>query len=286
MTVSSKRCQYAISATRIYLSVDENYTRMSIDDETREELATSLYEALRMNQPIDRLTASHDLTIEGAYDIQSRLLARRLEDEATVVGHKIGLTSSGIQQQIGVDEPDFGRLLNTMFIDKPAIPSDELIAPRVEPEVGFMMGEDLEPPVTYLDVLKATQFVIPVLEVIDSRIRDWDIHIQDTVADNASSALYLAGETRSIIDNIDLSLEGVKLYRNGELEASGIGAAVLDNPARAVAWLANTLADFDERLEAGHFVLSGSFTPAVDIEQGDVLTAEFASIGTLTVHVE
>ncbi|GAB7020748.1 2-keto-4-pentenoate hydratase [Halostagnicola bangensis] len=257
-----------------------------LDDETRNRLAESLYEALQTNDPIDRLTEAHDMTTEDAYAIQSNLVDRRLQDGASLVGHKIGLTSTAIRDQLGVPEPDFGRLLDTMFIDGRKVPGDELIEPRIEPEIGFMIGEDLEPPVSSLDVLAATEFVVPVLEVIDSRVRDWDIRIQDTIADNASSALYLTGETRSAVDGIDLSLEGLKLYRNGELEASGVGAAVLDHPARAVAWLANTLDDLDETLEAGQFILSGSVTPAVDIESGDVFTAEFASIGTVTATVE
>ncbi|RQH02627.1 2-keto-4-pentenoate hydratase [Natrarchaeobius oligotrophus] len=259
---------------------------MSVDDETRDRLAASLYDALQTGNPIARPTETHDLTIEDAYAIQSSFIDRRLEDGATVVGHKIGLTSEGIQDQLGVSEPDFGRLLDTMFVDGRTIPSEDLIAPRIEPEVGFFIGNDLEPPVSYLDVLAATEFVVPVLEVIDSRVRDWDIRIQDTIADNASSALYLTGETRRDVDDVDLSLEGVKLYRNGTLEASGVGAAVLEHPARSVAWLANTLADLDETLEAGQFILSGSLTPAVDVDSGDVLTVEFASIGTLTTRVE
>ena len=258
---------------------------MTVSEDTREDLAAALYRALRDVEPIDRLTADHDLTNEDAYDVQSRLIDRRLDDGATVVGHKVGLTSQGIQDQLGVDQPDFGRLLDTMFVDSRAIPGDELIAPRIEPEIGFLLGEALDPPVSYLDVLEATSTVVPVLEVIDSRVADWDIRIQDTIADNASSALYLAGESTSPVEGRDLSLEGLKLYRNGVLESSGVGAAVLDHPARSVAWLANTLADLDERLEAGHVVLSGSLVPATDIAPGDAITAEFSSIGSITARV-
>lgn len=259
---------------------------MSLEDDTRNRLAGSLYDALQTGDPIDRLSDAHDLTIEDAYAIQSAFVDRRLADGATVEGHKIGLTSDGIQEQLGVSEPDFGRLLDTMSVEGRAIPSDDLIAPRVEPEIGFVLAEDLEPPVTAFDVLAATDYVLPVLEVIDSRIRDWDIGIEDTIADNASSALYLTGESRCDLDSLDLSLEGVKLYRNGELAASGVGAAVLDHPANAVAWLANTLEDVGGSLEAGHLVLSGSLTPAVDVEPGDSITVEFTSIGTLVAHVD
>ena len=228
-------------------------------------MAASLYEALRSQSPIDRPTAAHDLTTADAYDIQTRLVDRRLDDGAEVVGHKIGLTSDGIQAQLGVEEPDFGRLLDTMFVDGRVIPGDELIQPRVEPEIGFVLEEAVDPPATYLDILNATGSVLPVAEVIDSRVRDWDIRLEDTIADNASSALFLAGERTTVPDDHDLSLEGVKLHRNGELESSGVGAAVLDHPARSVAWLANTLADLDERFKTDHLVLSGSLTPAIDL---------------------
>lgn len=258
---------------------------MTVTEDTRDDLAGELYRALRDVDPIDRLTADHDLTIEDAYDVQSRLIDRRLDDGASVVGHKVGLTSQGIQDQLGVDQPDFGRLLDTMFVDGRVVPADELIAPRIEPEIGFLLGERLEPPVSYLDVLEATSSVVPVLEVIDSRVRDWDIRIQDTIADNASSALYLTGESTSPVEGRDLSLEGLKFYRNGVLASSGVGAAVLDHPARSVAWLANTLADLDETIEAGHVVLSGSLVPATDLAEGDVVTAEFASIGSITARV-
>jgi 2-keto-4-pentenoate hydratase len=258
---------------------------MSVDEETRDEIAASLYEAHRNGEPIGRLTERYELTIEDAYAIQSRLVDRRLEDDASVVGHKVGLTSDGIQEQLGVDEPDFGRLLDTMFVEDRTVPTDDLIEPRIEPEIGFLIDEPIDPPVTYLDVLAATRGVVPVLEIIDSRVESWDIRIQDTIADNASSALYATGETVSDVQDRDLSLEGVKLYRNGQLESSGVGAAVSGHPARAVAWLANTLDSHDERLEPGQLVLSGSFVPAVDIADGDVLTAVFGSIGSVTVRI-
>ena len=258
---------------------------MPIDEQTGDKLAESLYNAHRSGDPISRLTAENELTIDDAYTIQSQLVERRVNSGEKIVGHKVGLTSQAIQDQLGVDEPDFGRLFDSMFVTGRTIPVSELIEPRVEPEVGFLLEERLDPPVTYLDVLDATNAVLPVLEIIDSRILDWDINIQDTISDNASSALYLTGEAISSPDGADLSLEGVKLYRNGILKASGVGAAVLEHPARAVAWLANTLADKDEQIEAGHIVLSGSFTPAVDIGQGDVLTAEFTSIGSITARL-
>lgn len=257
-----------------------------MNDDERDALAGQLYEALESNDPIDRLTANYDLSIEDAYRIQDRFIDRRTDADNVVIGHKIGLTSEGIQEQLNVNEPDFGRLLTDMFVTDHSIPSDDLINPRIEPEIGFLLDQALEPPVTYLDVLDATKSIFPVLEIIDSRIADWDIRIEDTIADNASAGLFATGEAMYEPTNRDLSFEGVKLWKNGELDARGIGANVSDHPARAVAWLANTLADMGDSLEPGEIILSGSFTPASDIERGDVLTAEFSEIGSITVHVE
>jgi len=257
---------------------------MELDDETRDKLAASLYKAYKTGEPIAPLTDEWSLTTADAYDIQSKVIDRRLADGATVIGHKVGLTSEGIQEQLGVNKPDFGRLLDTMFVDS-VVPFEDLIQPRIEPEIGFIMGERLNPPVTYLDVLSATWAVVPVLEVIDSRVKNWNIEIQDTIADNASSAMYLAGDQTTSVDGLDLSLEGVKVYRGGTYQDGGVGAAVLEHPARAVAWVANTLADLGEELEPGHMVLSGSFIPAVDPHPGDTFTVEFTSLGTLTAQV-
>ncbi len=257
-----------------------------MDDERRDQIAADLYEALQAGDPIDRLTAAHEFSIQDAYGIQDRFIERRLTGANRVVGHKIGLTSEGIQEQLNVSEPDFGRLLTDMFVSEHAVPAGELISPRIEPEIGFRLDRSLEPPVTYLDVLEATRSVFPVLEIIDSRIADWDIRIQDTIADNASAGLFVTGEALHDPRDRDLSFEGVKLWKNGRLDARGIGANVLDHPARAVAWLANTLEEMGDTLEAGEIVLSGSFTPASDIATGDVITAEFSSIGSITVRLD
>lgn len=258
---------------------------MPLDDDAVTGIADDLYEALRSGEPIAPPTDDHEMDISDAYAVQSEFVDRRLADGAAVVGHKIGLTSEGIQSQLGVDEPDFGRLLDTMVVDDGVVDADDLLAPRVEPELAFLLGEDLEPPVSHLDVLGATDAVVPVVEVIDSRVRDWNIQIEDTIADNASSALYATGESTHPVEGRDLSLEAVKLYRNGEVVDSGAGAAVLGHPARAVAWLVNTLDEVDDRLTAGEIVLSGSMTPAVDVEAGDVVTAEFGGTGSVTLRI-
>ena len=258
---------------------------MPLDEDAVTSIADDLYEALRSGEPIAPPTDDHEMDISDAYAVQSAFVERRLADGASVVGHKIGLTSEGIQTQLGVDEPDFGRLLDTMVVDDGVVDADDLLAPRVEPELGFLLGADLEPPVSHVDVLAATDAVVPVVEVIDSRVRDWNIGIEDTIADNASSALYATGESTHPVEGKDLSLEAVKLYKNGEVVDSGAGAAVLGHPARAVAWLANTLDGVDDRLTAGEIVLSGSMTPAVDVEAGDVVTAEFGGTGSATLRI-
>lgn len=257
---------------------------MSDKDCSPGRLAELLFNSLRESQPITPLTQNCELTIERAYEIQSRFVQRRLDEGDEVIGHKIGLTSSGIQEQLGVNQPDFGKLLASSLLEDSVIPTGDLIAPRIEPEIGFLLETRLEPPVNLLDVLKATEAIIPVFEIIDSRIRDWNIQIEDTIADNASAGLYLAGEAIASLDQTDLSLEGLKLYRNGELVEWGVGAAVLGHPARAVAWLANTLTDHGEYLGPEQLVLSGSLTPAVDVEEGDVFTAEFSSLGSLVAR--
>lgn len=258
---------------------------MAIDEETREALGAELYEALRSGSAIDPITDRHELTVADAYDVQSAFVERLRRDGASVVGHKIGLTSEGIRAQLGVDEPDFGRLLDTMFVDERTVTTADLIAPRVEPEIGFVLDADLPATATYRDVLAATDAVVPVAEIIDSRIRDWELEIEDTVADNGSSGRFVVGEQFTDVSGRDLSLEGATLRKNGELVEAGVGANVLEHPARAVAWLADALADTDESLSAGDIVLSGSFTPAVDLAPGDVVTLEFTSLGTLTFSV-
>lgn len=259
---------------------------MTLAGETRDALAEELYEAHETATAVDPPSDRHDLTVEDAYRIQEGVIDRRLADGADVVGHKIGLTSEGIQRQLGVDEPDFGVLLDEMFVADGVVETVDRIAPRVEGEIGFLLGESLEPPVTYVDVLRATDGVVPVAEIVDSRVRDWEIGLVDTIADNASSAGYAVGDEIHDVSGRDLSMEGVKLYRNGELAETGLGADVLGHPARAVAWLANTLDEMGDSIDAGEIVLSGSATPAVDLAEGDSVTLEFGTVGSLTLSVE
>jgi 2-keto-4-pentenoate hydratase len=225
------------------------------------------------------------MTVEDAYAIQTLRLARWIAQGASVRGHKVGLTARAMQRMLGVDQPDYGRLLDTMlFASGERIAADRFLQPRVEPEIAFVLGRDLEGPgVTTVDVVRSTEFVVASLEVIDSRIRDWKITLEDTVADNASSAAVVLASRPILPSAVDLRLAGCNLYRNGALVATGAGGAVLGDPVRAVAWLANVLATTGGGLHAGDVVLPGSCTMAAPLGSGDSIHAEFAGIGP--VHV-
>jgi 2-oxopent-4-enoate hydratase len=248
------------------------------------ELAALLEEAERTRRPIaPPVELDPDLTLDGAYSIQSRNIERRVAAGARRVGHKVGLTSKAMQAQLGVDEPDFGVLLDGMMVEEgQPVRLDKLIAPRVEAEIAFLLAEDLiGPGVTTTDVVKATAGILPVFEVIDSRVADWKITLLDTVADNASSARVVLGGRMTSIDGRDPRLIGGVVTRNGELVATGAGAAVLGNPLTCVAWLANALAPYDGGLKAGDLVLAGAVHAAFPVAAGDVVRAEFAGLGSV-----
>jgi 2-keto-4-pentenoate hydratase len=199
----------------------------------------------------------------------------------------IGLTAKAMQEMLGVDEPDYGCLYADRVLEDGAqIAAAGLIAPRVEPEIAFVLAKPLSGPgVTAQDVLAATAYVVPALEVIDSRIADWNIGLVDTIADNASCARVVLGSQRSGSLDVDLAAAAVDLWVNGESVQQGTGAAVLGHPAEAIAWLANALAGHGVTLQAGHVLLPGSLTAAVPFAAGDHVVADFAELGTVEVHV-
>jgi len=248
-----------------------------------ERLARGLLRADMTATPIEPLTAeAGDLTIDDAYAVQRAGRALRVAAGARVAGHKIGLTSEAIQRQLGVDQPDYGYLLASMIVDGgAAIDVSRLIAPRVEGEVAFILGEAIEGErVSADDVLAATAAVAPALEVIDSRIADWRIRLPDTIADNASSAVAVIGEPCAP-DGIDLP--GLRMALSvGEETVEGSGAAVLGHPATSVAWLVRALARHGEGLAAGEIVLSGALARAVDVSAGIAATAVFDALPSVT----
>lgn len=232
------------------------------------------------------------LDVETAYAVQHRLIQRRRYEKglggkpAYPVGRKIGLTSPAIQEWLGVSEPDFGVLLDDMIVVDGAVASiDKLLQPRVEAEVAFVLGDDLEGPgVTAASVVQATDYVLPALEIIDSRIADWEITYEDTIADNASSGLFVLGNEPRRLSGTDLRLAGMALRKNGSVVSTGAGAACLGHPINAVAWLANKLDEYGQILKAGDLVLSGALGPVTEVEQGDWIRADIAGLGSVRVR--
>jgi 2-keto-4-pentenoate hydratase len=251
------------------------------------EIAQRLLEAECTRHPIPPLTSQYpEITAEDAYAIQLAIIEEKKRLGASVVGKKAGLTSQAMQKFFGVTEPDYGHLLSGMMVeDGGVISREEVIQPRAEPEIAFVLEKDLQGPgVTALDVLAAAKYVVPALEIIDSRIADWKIKLADTVADNASCGKVVVGGRVLRADSLDLRLIGVVLERNGEIVATGAGAAALGNPAIAVAWLANKLATLGQGLKAGEFVLPGSLTAAFDGRPGDNIRATFDKLGPVSVR--
>jgi 2-keto-4-pentenoate hydratase len=250
------------------------------------EAARLLLDAYATGVPIAPLTARYPgLGIGGAYAIQLAQVAAWRDAGARVKGHKVGLTSAAMQQQLGVDQPDFGHLLDTMFLPA-GTPADygRFLQPRAEPEIAFVLGRALTGPgVTVAEAIAAVDFVLPALEIIDSRIADWKITLADTIADNASSGGVVLGTRPVRLESLDLSLTGCVLQRNGEIAGTGAGGAVLGSPVNALVWLANTLGGRGVTLAAGQVVLPGSVTTAIPFSAGDTVSATFDRIGSVSV---
>jgi 2-keto-4-pentenoate hydratase len=257
-----------------------------LSDEQRQNIAAMLARAEAERSPISPVLEDFpEMDVVDAYEVQLLNVRRRLEGGARVVGHKVGLSSAAMQQMMGVDEPDYGHLLSDMEVVSHR-PADvgRYCYPRVEVEVAFVLGAPLPGEgCTEEDVLAATEAVAPAIELIDSRILDWRIGLVDTIADNASSAGFVLGAERVKPADIDLCAIEASLARNGEVVAEGRSDAVLGNPVTAVAWLARKVADFDVRLEAGHVVLPGSCTRAVDVRPGDCFVADFTGLGQVAL---
>ena len=251
------------------------------------ELANRLWEAEQSRVQIGRLTDEFpEMTVEDAYRVQLENVARRTGNGEKIIGMKIGLTSQAMQKLLNVSVPDYGHLFAPMLLTEgqPCSVSD-LIQPKVEGELSFCLNKTLKGPgITIADVYEATKYVVPSLEIVDSRIKDWKIKLQDTIADNGSSARFVVGGRMTPIEAVDMRLTGMTLEKNGELINSGTTAEVWGNPAAAVACLANMLAEFDIALEAGSIVMAGALTAMVPVEAGDVMTASFQGMGSVTVR--
>ncbi|MCF6469439.1 2-keto-4-pentenoate hydratase [Nonomuraea sp. MG754425] len=250
-----------------------------------ETAAADLLSAYATGIPIPPLTTTHaDLSVTDAYAVQLAQVRRWTDAGAVIKGHKVGLTSAAMQRQLGVDQPDYGHLTDAMFhLDAAPIDTARFLQPRIEPEIAFVLGRSLSGPgVTAAQAVAAVDFVLPALEIIDSRITDWKITLVDTIADNASSGGVVLGTRPARLGDVDLALTGCLLHRGGVLEQTGAGGAVLGSPVNALVWLANVLGERGITLEAGHIVLPGSVTAAVPVAAGDVVTATFGGIGSVT----
>lgn len=257
-----------------------------LTNDERSRAVEMLIEAERTCTPALQLTTVFPhIEISDSYAIQSAVTARKVAEGRRVIGHKVGLTSKAMQQSSQIDEPDYGHLLDSMVVpDGAKVEHARYCIPRVEPELAFVLGKPLKGPgVNLLDVLRATEYVVPAIEIIDARVQN-PRKICDTVADNGAAAgIILGGRPVKPMD-VDLRWVGAVFYRNSEIEETGLAAGVLGHPALGIAWLANKVAPFGTVLEPGHVVLSGSFTRPVWAAKCDTLHADFGPLGSLAVQ--
>ena len=252
----------------------------------RKKAAQLLISAEAERKPILQLSKTWpDITIEDAYAIQNEVVKHKAANGAKVIGHKIGLTSKAMQQSSQIDEPDYGHLFDYMMLNDGAkVAHANYCVPRAEVEFAFVLGKPLKGPgVGLLDVLRATEYVIPSIEIIDARVEN-PRKIFDTVADNAAAAGIVTGGRPVGPTEIDFRWAGGMMYRNSEIEETGLAAGVLGHPAMGIAWLANKVGKFGVTLEPGHLMLSGSFTRPVWANKGDTLHADFGTLGTVSVQ--
>lgn len=256
-----------------------------LTEEERRRGAEDLLRAERERKPIPQLSRTFpNIAIEDAYRIQDLWAEARLAAGARMVGHKIGLTSRAMQQASKMTEPDYGRILDdALYNDGARIPADRFIKPRLEVELAFIMGEDLSGPgVRIYDVLRATELVVPALEIIDYRT-EVPRAITDTIADNAAFGAIVVGGRPIRPFDVDIRWVGATLSLNGVIEESGVSAAIMGHPAAGIAWLANKLHVVEAGLKKGQIVLAGSFTRPVDIKDGDVIQADYGPLGAIGV---
>jgi 2-keto-4-pentenoate hydratase len=253
------------------------------------EISRKLLKAENEQKQVCQITSEYpEMTVKDAYIVQLKTIEMKRSAGEKIIGFKVGLTSKAVQKMLGVNEPDYGHLTDKMLLTEgQSCFLKELIQPKVEGELAFCLKSSLKGPgVTVADVYNATNYVVPSIEIVDSRIENWKIKLEDTIADNGSSARFVLGSGMTPIQDIDMRLVGMTLEKNGELIASGTGAEVWGNPAAAVAWLVNKLSEFDIGLEAGNIIMSGSFTGMTTAEPGDVITVNFSGMGSVSVRFQ
>lgn len=247
-----------------------------------EAAATALRDARLQGVAVEPVAKRFGLSGAAvAYAVQDLNTATALDEGRRIVGRKVGLTSKAVQVQLGVDRPDFGMLFGDMgYLDGDVVPFDRLIQPRAEAEVAFVLERDLNREgLSFLDVQRAVEFALPAIEIVDSAIADWQITFEDTVADNASSGLFVLGRTPVSLAGLDLELAGMVMQINGQVASSGVGAACLGHPLQAVLWLAKTMVEVGRPLLAGDIVMSGALGPMSPLQAGDACEARIAGLG-------
>ena len=233
--------------------------------------------------PVRDLIGADDVTL--AYAVQQALTALRVESGARVIGRKIGLTSEAVQQQLGVGEPDFGVLFDDMAIDEATlVPSHRLVQPKVEAEIAFVLGEDLDGDLSTQRVRAAVEYAVAALEIVDSRIAGWDITYADTVADNASSGLFVLGGRRLSLEDFEPAEVTMTMTLDGDVVSTGTGSACLGDPLNALTWLATTAQQFGQPLRAGQVILSGALGPMATVRAGATVQAELSSLGSVSAQ--
>jgi 2-oxopent-4-enoate/cis-2-oxohex-4-enoate hydratase len=262
---------------------------MNLSEKQINDLVNQLHQAWENASQIPPITDSvPKITVEEAYQIQLKLMAKRIAEGEAVVGKKIGITAKVVMKMLGVDQPDFGHLMSGMeFQESQSLPFNKFCQPKAEGEIAFLLKKDLTGPgITRDQIIEATECVMPAFEIVDSRIQDWNIKIQDTIADNASAGAFVIGSSRTSLKGLDLATCGMVLKKNGEIIGTGNGAATLDHPLNAVGWLANTLGSLGMSLKAGEIILSGSLSVMFPIQSGDSLEMEIEGVGKTMCHFD
>ena len=251
-----------------------------------EEIAKSLWEAHTYKSTIAPIREQIGETdIDTAYAIQQVNTERRIANGEVIKGKKIGLTSFAVQEQLGVDQPDYGILFDTMEVKDGKLVYSELVQPKAEAEIAFVLGEDLDGDFNITDLIEAIDYATVSIEIVGSRVADWNIRITDTVADNASASHYILGDAKVSIDDVDLEACKMVMTKNGERASEGSGAACMDNPLNAALWLAQTMAKQGSPLRKGEVLLSGALGPMVPIAKGDKFEASIEGLGSVQLEI-
>lgn len=250
--------------------------------------ADALRQARAEGRTIPQISVSHGIQgLDNAYAVAALNTEARIAAGARVIGKKVGLTSVAVQQQLGVDQPDFGVLFDDMeYLSGDAVPMSRLIQPKAEAEVAFVVGKDLSGVVpSWSEFLSSLAYALPALEIVDSAITDWRLTLVDTVADNASCGVYVLGDQPVALGDVSLGEVGMQLYQNGRMTSSGTGAACLGHPLRAAWWLAKTMAERGQGLKAGEIILSGALGPMIKIASGDLIEARIGGLGSVSCRM-